>query len=151
MQRRLVGEHAVRQLAVLAEALAVIRGDDDERGPRERRQPIEERAERAIDERDLAVVRLRAVLSRRDRRAAGTASADRTTCTHAKNLPGCLPIQSTARETTTSARRSGIAKLDVALHLRHLIVVDVEPRREAEALREREAADEGAGREAQRP
>jgi hypothetical protein len=64
VQRRLVGEHAVRQLAVLAEALAVIRRHDDERGARQRRQLVEQRTERAIDERDFAVVRLRAVLRR---------------------------------------------------------------------------------------
>jgi hypothetical protein len=41
----------------------------------------------------------------------------------------------------------GHRDLDRAPLLGHLIVVDVEPRREAEALGEREAADEGAGRE----
>ena len=108
VQRRLVGEHAVGQLAVLAEALAVVRGDDDERRARERREAIEQRAERAIDERDLAVVRLRAVLRREIRRAACTASADRRRGPSAKNCAGCWPIQSSARDTTTSARRSGI-------------------------------------------
>jgi hypothetical protein len=33
------------------------------------------------------------------------------TCTHAKNRPFCRPIQSTARDTTTSARRSGIVNV----------------------------------------
>ena len=64
VQRRLVGEHAVRRFAVLAEALAVIGRHDDERRTGKRRQPIEERPERAVDERDLAVVRLRAVFPR---------------------------------------------------------------------------------------
>ena len=61
-----------------------------------------------------------------------------------------VPIQSTARETTSSARRSGIEKLMAPLELGHLIVVDVEARRQAEALREREPADERAGGEARR-
>ena len=43
-QRRLVGEHAVRELAVFAEAFAVIRSDDHERWPRLSGETIEERA-----------------------------------------------------------------------------------------------------------
>ena len=78
VQRRLVGEHAVGQLAVLAEALAVIGGHDDERRTRQRRQPVEQRTERAIDEGHLAVVRLRAVLRRRVPPAACRANARRT-------------------------------------------------------------------------
>ena len=57
-QRRLVGEDAVRQLAVLAEALAVIGGDDDERLARQARQAIEERAERVVGPGDFAGVRI---------------------------------------------------------------------------------------------
>ena len=55
---RLVGEHAVRRFAVLAQALAMVGGDDDQRRPRQRRQALEERPERGVHERDLAVVRL---------------------------------------------------------------------------------------------
>ena len=57
-QRPLVREHPVRQLAVFAEALAMIRRHDDQRRTRQRRQRVEQRPEGPIDCRDLAVIGL---------------------------------------------------------------------------------------------
>ena len=56
-QRRLVGEDAVRQLAVVAEALAVIRGDDDERLARQAARRSKSGAEREVGPGDFAGVR----------------------------------------------------------------------------------------------
>ena len=56
VERRLVGEQAVRALAVLAEALAVIGGDDDQRGTRLRGEAIEQRPERRVRPRHFAEV-----------------------------------------------------------------------------------------------
>ena len=61
------------------------------------------------------------------------------------------PIQSTARGHDDVGRPLGHRDRDRAVHLRHLVVVDVEARRQAEALGQREAADERAGREARAP
>jgi len=44
---------------MFAQTLAMIGRDDDERRPRERREPVEEKAERVIDVRRFAVVGLR--------------------------------------------------------------------------------------------
>jgi len=48
VERRLVREQAVRHLAVIAERLAVIAGEHDERRPRRLASGIEERCERAV-------------------------------------------------------------------------------------------------------
>ena len=127
----------------------MIRGDDDERGPRERRQPIEERTERAIDERHLAVVRLRAVL--RGEIVGRPVRRMRIERVHPREELARLFADPVGRARDDDVRAPlGQREVHFALHLRHLIVVDIEPRREAEALRDGEAADEGAGREAQR-
>ena len=55
-QRRFIGEDAVGELAVLAEAFAVIGGDDDERRPGQAGNAIEERRERVVGPRDLGRV-----------------------------------------------------------------------------------------------
>ena len=59
LQHRLVGEHAVRQLAMVAETFAVIGRDDGKRGARLRGQPIEEHAKRGVGERDFPEVGIR--------------------------------------------------------------------------------------------
>ena len=64
-QLLVVQGRAVVGAAVLAELFAVIGGDDDERRPRERAQPVDEPGERAVDGAHLGVV---ALDRRRDRR-----------------------------------------------------------------------------------
>src|SRR5262249_46328207 len=70
VHRRVVDEDAVRLLAVLAEALAVIGERDDERVVEDAAsgEPLDERADRAVHERDLAVVRAIAELTVERRR-----------------------------------------------------------------------------------
>ena len=53
----------MRELSVIAEALAVIAGDDDQRGAILRAKIVEQRCKRRIGRRNLAVVRLAGVLS----------------------------------------------------------------------------------------
>ena len=62
-QRCVVGEEPMRPLAVIAERLAVIGGDDNQRALENggRAQPIDEPAEHRIGIGDLAVVRLAAL------------------------------------------------------------------------------------------
>ena len=62
LQRALVGEHAVCQLAVVAEAFAVIGGDDHERLLRQQRQPVEERRQRGVRPGHFALIRCARVL-----------------------------------------------------------------------------------------
>ena len=58
VERRLVGEEPVRQLAVVAARFAVVARDDEERrGPR-RRHRVEQRGEGGVRERDLAEVEI---------------------------------------------------------------------------------------------
>ncbi len=64
MQRGVVDENAVRVLAVFAERLAVIAGDDDQRLGAHRRQRAEQTIHRPIRHRDLIVVPLERRTSR---------------------------------------------------------------------------------------
>ena len=64
MQRRLVRKQAVCLLAVLAEALAVIARDDDQRGTRLARQAAEKRRERGVGPGHFAEIGIRRKLRR---------------------------------------------------------------------------------------
>ena len=139
----------MRHLAVLAKALAVVRCDDDERWAGKRGEPIEERSERAIDERDFTVVRLRGVgggeIGRRLVRRVRIEHVDPR-----EEPSGCLadPLDRTSDHFVGPAL--GHREADIALELGDVIVVDVESRRQPEALRERKPADERARRKARR-
>ena len=135
---------------MLAKALAVIGCHDDERRTVKRAQTIEERSERAVDERNLAVVGLCAVLALIVvRRLVWRVGIEDMDPGEESALLFANPVDRTGHDDVraTFGHRHGAD----AFHLRHLIVVDVEPWREAEALRQRKAADEGAGRKAERP
>src|SRR5262249_17362664 len=58
MQRRLVGEETVRLLAVIPQRLAMVRSENEKRRPPRDPKVLEEGAERLVDPRHLAQVRL---------------------------------------------------------------------------------------------
>ena len=146
----IVREQAVRQLAVIAEALAVIGGDDDERRSRLRGERVEQRTERGVGPRHLAQVRIGRDTARATRPAVDTARADRSTCTNANHLPGCCRIHVERGTHDLVGAAVGQDEVDLRSDLADLVVVDVEARREAESSVERKAADEPAGGEAER-
>ena len=136
-QRRLVGEDPVRQLAVVAEALAVVGGDDHERLAREAREPIEQRTERAIGPGDFAGIRIVGERGGRTRPAAGRARADRTRAPRRTTCPnGAGPGERGRYNRVGAPLRQ--REVDGAAGLADAVVVDVEAGVQAETLIERE-------------
>ena len=156
-KRRLVGEQAVRHLAVLAERLAVIGGEHHERVASSLRvqHRLQEGPERSVDRRHFAEIwrvaiprrirlgrRVREVRlvhvdprqPRRPRRAGGRGRG---------RILAPDPLERGGDGVRTAALRD--AERDVRLVLRKPIVVDVEAARQTEAGVERKSADEGAG------
>ena len=126
----------------------MIRRDDDEGWPREGREPIEERAERAIDGRDFTVVRLRRVL----RGEIGWRLVRRVGIeyVHPREELRGLAADPIDRAPGDHVRGPlGHRERHITFEFGYLVVVDVEAGRQAEPLREGEAADEGAGRKPQ--
>ena len=146
-QGRLVGEDAVRRLAVLSERLAVVGGEDDEdplaRARREER--LEERPQGGIRRRHLALVGLGGESSTRAGREARTGSAARTggrrrtTSGRGRNRSTAAPRAPSRCPASRASRRRG------RLRSPQPVVVDVEAPVEAEPGVERERADEGPG------
>ena len=123
--------------------------DNDERGAREAGEPIEQRAEGAVDRSDLAIVRLggvpRSEVGWRLVRRVGIEDV------HPREKLRGLPADPVDRAPGDHVRGSlGHRERDVAFQFRDLIVIDVEAGRQPEAFREREPADERAGRKTQR-
>ena len=165
-QRRVVDQHAVRALAVIAKPLAMIAGDGDDRAIRHPpgAQRVEQARELRIGIRDLAVVgraRARAELGRRGVRRVGIvevhpheecglriADCGLTTCGLTTcGLTTCgLAIE--PGERMIDHDRGGafgfeaVGRVGVA---RDLVVVDVEPLPQPESVIEHERANEGGG------
>ena len=146
-QGRLVGEDAVRRLAVLTERLAVVGGEDDEdaitRARREER--LEERPQGGVRRRHLALVGLARIGSRRTGREARTGSAARTGGRR-RTTSGREPTRSTAAPRAPSrGPASRASRRRCRLRSPQPVVVDVEAPVEPEPGIEREGADEGPG------
>ncbi len=107
-------------------------------------------AERAIDERHLAVVRLRGVGGARCGSGGRYGECGSKTCTHAKNRAGCLADPARPRVRRPRRRAAPASRSAIAPRAPASVVVDVEARRQPEALRQRKPADERAGRKARR-
>ncbi len=155
-QRRLVGEQPVRHLAVLAERLAVVRGEDDERVGvvRAVERRLKEWRERGVGGGDLAEVG-RGAISRGERlrrrvrevRLVEVHPREPGRC-RARLAGACGAALAHPLECGGDGRRRralGHAEGDVGFALGEAVVVDVEAARQAEAGVEREGADEGAG------
>ena len=127
VQRGLVGEHAVRRFAVLAQALAVVGGDDDQRRPRERRSAARTagraRGRRRRLRRSTAVRRMA-----RNSSAACRGSAGRRRAPSRRTAAVVSPIQSDRTRHDDVGAALGHRDGADALHLGHLVVVDVEAR-----------------------
>ena len=110
---------------------------------------VEQRTERAIDEGHLAVVGLRAVLRGEIRgRFVRRVRVEHVHPGEELRRLMADPVQRAGHDQVGAPL--GHRDLDGAARLRHLVVVDVEPRRQPEALGERKPADERAGGEAAR-
>ena len=137
------------ELAVLAQAFAVIGGDDDERRPRHAGNAIEERRERVIGPRDLGRVGVAGIPCRKGvGRRIGRMRIEHVHPGEPLRRLRAAPLQ--RRRDDGIGAPLGQGEVDAARRLADAIVVGVEPGVQAEALIEREAADEGAGREARR-
>ena len=149
-QRRVVDEHAVADFAVLAERLAVIRGERRSAwtpaiGPERLEQP----AACAVRLRDLVVVARLARTLRVDRVAGspyGACGSNR--CTQRKNRSPRCRASHAKRLVDDRAARPLVGRRGRRASARHRVAVGLEPLDQAEAAVERERGDERAGREA---
>ena len=149
-QRRVVEQHAVRALAMVAQSFAVIAGNDDDGTSHQpaRAERVEQARELRVGVCDLAVVRRRgprAELGRRIVRGVGIVEVD----PQKKWLMAdgrWLAAEPGERAVDDRRRRSlgfeAIGRVGIA---RDLIVVGVEPLRQAEAAIEHERADKRRG------
>ena len=147
-KRRLIREDAVGQFAMVAEALTVIRRDDDERLARKRGEPIEERAKRVVRPGDLTRVRIRRItfgelVWRLVRRVWVENMHPREPFARLRPRPGECGRYDGVGAALGEREVHGTARLADA------VVVGIEAGVEAEALIEREPADESAGSEAE--
>ena len=146
-QRRLVGEDPVRRLAVLAQRLAVVRGEDDQRpGARPvREERLEQAPERGVGRRHLALVGL-VPEPRRQRLGGLVGEVGLVEVDPAE--PGRIPGR--VDEAARQADRLGPGALLLEEHgprrgVDEAVVVDVEAPPEAEPRIEGERAHEGPG------
>ena len=139
----------MRQLSVIAQTLPVIGGDDDKRLARKAGESIEERAKRVVRPGDFTGVRIVGVPPREllwwlVRRVRVEDVNPREPLVRLGAGPGKRRGDDRVRATLREREVDGAARLADS------IVVDVEAGVQPEALVEREAADERAGREAAR-
>jgi hypothetical protein len=150
VERRLVREETVRQLAVVSERLAVIGGHDQERrGPR-RSKSFEQRRQGVVGGRDFSEIEVRS--EARPEGLGGVVGRMRIVDVDPEKArptrTGSKPLEP-ARDGFRGARLLDLEVLGL-VHLLVELLVDVEARRQTEARVERISGDESAGREARR-